>query len=194
MLTIYFLATFLLLLALPLEGLLVNHSTNSATSWNPHSGHLNPILCPGLQVSGRYYYFRSYRSIHPSSKVNTEHMSGQQLHRGDFTEVKLARLLTTRSNDSKRNKCSLLLPPLGGKMQTLNLPWQGTTGSILREKLVPQIPLFALSPSIKILTLNCEGVSSILKSEEAEIPSSRVSRNTFWNSSISGKLPKSDSI
>lgn len=43
-------------------------------------------------------------------------------------------------------------------------------------------------------TRNWDGVSSVLKSEEEEIPSSRVSKNTFWKSNISGRLPNKDSI
>lgn len=46
----------------------------------------------------------------------------------------------------------------------------------------------------KIFTRNWDGVSSVLKSEEEDIPSSRVSKNTFWKSSISGRLPNKDSI
>lgn len=46
----------------------------------------------------------------------------------------------------------------------------------------------------KISTRNWDGVSSVLKSEEEDIPSSRVSKNTFWKSSISGRLPNKDSI
>ena len=43
-------------------------------------------------------------------------------------------------------------------------------------------------------TLNCMGVSRVLKSGEDAIRSSRVCRNTLWKSSISGKLPKRLSI
>lgn len=46
----------------------------------------------------------------------------------------------------------------------------------------------------KIFTRNWDGVSSVLKSEEEDIPSSRVSKNTFWKFSISGRLPNKDSI
>lgn len=44
------------------------------------------------------------------------------------------------------------------------------------------------------LTLNCTGVSSVLKSGVEAILSSRVCRNTFWKSSISGRLPNKLSI
>lgn len=42
--------------------------------------------------------------------------------------------------------------------------------------------------------MNCTGVSSVLKSGVEEILSSRVCRNTFWKSSISGRLPNKLSI
>lgn len=44
------------------------------------------------------------------------------------------------------------------------------------------------------LTLNCEGVSSVLKSGEEAILSSRVCRKTLWKSNISGRLPNRLSI
>lgn len=44
------------------------------------------------------------------------------------------------------------------------------------------------------LTLNCEGVSRVLKSGEEAILSSRVCRKTLWNSNISGRLPNRLSI
>lgn len=44
------------------------------------------------------------------------------------------------------------------------------------------------------LTLNCAGVSRVLKSGEEAILSSSVCRKTLWKSNISGRLPKRDSI
>lgn len=44
------------------------------------------------------------------------------------------------------------------------------------------------------LTLNCDGVSRVLKSGEEAILSSRVCRKTLWKSSISGRLPNRLSI
>lgn len=44
------------------------------------------------------------------------------------------------------------------------------------------------------LTLNCEGVSRVLKSGEEAILSSRVCRKTLWKSNISGRLPNRLSI
>lgn len=44
------------------------------------------------------------------------------------------------------------------------------------------------------LTLNCEGVSRVLKSGEEAILSSRVCKKTLWKSSISGRLPNKLSI
>lgn len=81
-------------------------------------------------------------------------------------------------------------------MKALNLPcqWARDSNFFFKGEFCTIPTHFCFKPKSKILTLNCEGVSRMLKSEDAEIPSSRVSRNTFWNSSISGKLPKSDSI
>uniref|UniRef100_A0A0E9RUS7 Uncharacterized protein n=1 Tax=Anguilla anguilla TaxID=7936 RepID=A0A0E9RUS7_ANGAN len=43
-------------------------------------------------------------------------------------------------------------------------------------------------------TLNWPGVSRVLKSGDEAMRSSSVCRKTLWNSSISGRLPKRDSI
>lgn len=95
-------------------------------------------------------------------------------------------------------KMGPLLPPARGKQgnESTKFPLlMGKDSNFFFKGEFCTIPThFCFKPKSKILTLNCEGVSRMLKSEDAEIPSSRVSRNTFWNSSISGKLPKSDSI
>ena len=83
-----------------------------------------------------------------------------------------------------REKWSLLLPPARGKpcndsaKLIFSIGERDNTFSSKGEFCtVPTY--FCFKPKSKILTLNCEGVSSMLKSDDAEIPSSRVSRNTF---------------
>lgn len=110
------------------------------------------------------------------------------------------------SSPSIKQDAAATSPPLFIKLETLqvgNPPLKSNIGktcprsSVTRTQRSVRWNLWDVFPPMPRrlgLTLNCDGVSRVLKSGEEAILSSRVCRKTLWKSSISGRLPNRLSI